>query len=137
MVDLIALSAPGSHTARRLGAHLSDGVLHLHDSIPDRSGARSFSRTVDLVSRLFPVTDGIVFVGPVGVMVRALAPHLQSKLTDPPVVVMDVLGRYAISLVSGHQGGANALALRVANIIGNSQSKSVAGRFITPRGYRL
>jgi cobalt-precorrin 5A hydrolase len=64
------------------------------------------------------VTDGIVFVGPVGVMVRALAPHLQSKLTDPPVVVMDVLGRYAISLVSGHEGGANALALRVANLLG-------------------
>jgi cobalt-precorrin 5A hydrolase len=50
--------------------------------------------------------------------VRALAPHVQNKLSDPPVVVVDVHGRYAISILSGHEGGANSLALAVANIIG-------------------
>jgi cobalt-precorrin 5A hydrolase len=70
------------------------------------------------VEELFPETEGIIFVGPCGVILRALAPHILNKLSDPPVVVVDVHGRYAISILSGHEGGANSLALAVANILG-------------------
>ncbi|MHB8765836.1 MAG: cobalamin biosynthesis protein, partial [Deferrisomatales bacterium] len=46
------------------------------------------------------------------------APLLTHKLQDPAVVVVDVVGRWAVSLVSGHEGGANDLAMAVANALG-------------------
>jgi cobalt-precorrin 5A hydrolase len=52
-----------------------------------------------------------------GIVVRGIAPHLQKKGTDPAVVVVDEAGKFAISLLSGHQGGANELARRVAQIL--------------------
>jgi cobalt-precorrin 5A hydrolase len=56
-------------------------------------------------------------LAPCGVVVRAIAPHLEHKTKDPAVVVVDVAGRWAISLLSGHEGGANELAVNVANIL--------------------
>ncbi len=118
MTDLISLSDAGAKQARRLTAQLPASVLYLHANVANLDGAISFRRIVDLVAERFRQTDGFVFIGPTGVMVRALAPHLQSKLADPPVVVVDVGARYAISLLSGHEGGANKLAVDVANILG-------------------
>jgi cobalt-precorrin 5A hydrolase len=53
-----------------------------------------------------------------GIVFRALAPHLRGKEVDPGVVVMDEKGHYAISLLSGHLGGANDLARDVALAVG-------------------
>ena len=52
-----------------------------------------------------------------GIVVRSIAPHLKGKARDPAVVVVDEAGNFAISLLSGHQGGANRLARQVAQII--------------------
>jgi cobalt-precorrin 5A hydrolase len=54
----------------------------------------------------------------VGIVVRMMARCAESKFKDPGVVVVDEAGRYAISLLSGHEGGANKLAYRVALIAG-------------------
>lgn len=63
-------------------------------------------------------STGIVFIGATGIAVRAIAPYLRDKWEDPAVVVVDECGRYAIPLLSGHVGGANDLALRIAWLIG-------------------
>lgn len=70
------------------------------------------------VEGLFASCDGLIFVGAAGIAVRAIAPFVRSKTTDPAVVVMDEQGRFSISLLSGHIGGANDLALLLAEITG-------------------
>lgn len=67
-------------------------------------------------SRGFQEADGLIYVGAAGIAVRAIAPYVSSKTTDPAVVVVDETGRFAISLLSGHLGGANELVERVATL---------------------
>lgn len=62
--------------------------------------------------------DGFVCIMASGVAVRAVAPLLAGKESDPCLVVLDEKGRHAISLLSGHLGGGNVLARQVAGLIG-------------------
>ena len=66
----------------------------------------------------FSFQEALIFIGATGICVRAIAPYLKSKAEDPAVVVMDEDGRYAISLLSGHLGGANDLTLALSDLTG-------------------
>ena len=72
----------------------------------------------DQVPALFAGFDGIVAIVSLGAVVRLIAPHLQGKEADPAVVVVDEAGRFAIPVLSGHLGGANALAGHLATALG-------------------
>ena len=58
---------------------------------------------------MFQKMDAILFVGACGIAVRSIAPYVKSKKTDPAVLCMDEQGKFVISLLSGHIGGANEL----------------------------
>ena len=62
--------------------------------------------------------DAFVFIGAMGICVRTIAPYIQDKHIDPAVVCIDSLGENAISVLSGHVGGANDLTRSIAAIIG-------------------
>ncbi len=66
------------------------------------------------VAAIFQSYDALIFISAVAVAVRGIAPCLRGKAEDPAVVVVDEGGCYAISLLSGHLGGANELTERVA-----------------------
>jgi len=72
----------------------------------------------EFIRGVYATTDAIVAVMATGIIIRAVAPCLESKLVDPAVVSVDVSGRFAISLLSGHYGGANELARLIAGGIG-------------------
>ena len=72
----------------------------------------------DWTAQEFPRQDALIFVGAVGIAVRAIAPHCHSKATDPAVVVVDECGRFAVPLLSGHLGGANDLARDISTVCG-------------------
>lgn len=72
----------------------------------------------DWTAAHFPTCDALVFIGSVGIAVRAVAPHVAGKTSDPAVVVMDELGTYAIPILSGHLGGANELAVTLSRRTG-------------------
>ncbi|MDD5462530.1 MAG: cobalamin biosynthesis protein [Methylococcales bacterium] len=59
-----------------------------------------------------------IMIAASGIAVRFLGGLAQDKHSDPAVVVLDEAGRFAVSLLAGHEGGANYLAYRVANAIG-------------------
>ena len=72
----------------------------------------------DWTGEQFAVADAMIFIGATGIAVRSIAPFVKSKKTDPAVIVLDEQGQHAISLLSGHIGGANALTRLVAEITG-------------------
>lgn len=67
---------------------------------------------------VFKRYQAMVLVMPVGIAVRLIAPFVESKLSDPAVVCVDDGANFAISLVSGHIGGADALTIEIASAIG-------------------
>jgi cobalt-precorrin 5A hydrolase len=108
-------AALGARVAGALGAE-----LRVADPVAAAApGALTFPLPMrEAVAGVFGRYDGHVFVLAVGATVRLVAPLLGSKWTDPAVVCLDEAGRFAVALLSGHAGGANALAEEVARAVG-------------------
>lgn len=105
--SIIALSSQGRNLARRIEAGLEGCRFVEHDG-----------PVAEAIHRLWGTSQGIICVMASGIVVRALAPLMEDKAKDPCVVVVDPKGRFAISLLSGHLGGGNMLAEKVAAITG-------------------
>ena len=71
----------------------------------------------DEIGPLFEGFDQLVFFVSLGAVVRLIAPHLKNKDVDPGVTVIDDAGQFVIPVLSGHVGGANAMAEQVAALI--------------------
>ena len=70
------------------------------------------------VGRQWGKYDAFVFIGAMGICVRTIAPYVKDKHDDPAVVCIDSLGQHAISVLSGHIGGANDLTREIAALTG-------------------
>ena len=82
----------------------------------NRSAIIGYKTIKELVDRVWGDYDSLIFIMAMGIVIRIIKDHIQDKHMDPAVVVVDEMGRYAISALSGHEGGANRLAERVALI---------------------
>ena len=104
----LAFSETGYELAQKLAAELGGEAA--------RSG-KPFG-AADWTAEHFGTEDGLVFVGAAGIAVRAIAPYVADKATDPAVVVIDEKALNVIPVLSGHLGGANDLARRIAHVCG-------------------
>lgn len=122
-IALISFTKDGAEICAKLEAGLAQAgyecAAYGNDRFADRTGIRPLKVGLGAwTAAAFPGNDALVFVGAVGIAVRAIAPHVKDKTVDPAVVVVDEKGQYAISLLSGHLGGANDLAMEIAGLIG-------------------
>jgi cobalt-precorrin 5A hydrolase len=120
-IAIIAITRNGAG----IGARLADGLPGSGLYIPPKLGdhvccpATVFPECLkDLMARLWRTVDGLICIMASGIVVRMTAPLLEGKDRDPAVVVMDDAGKFAVSLLSGHLGGANRLAEECARLTG-------------------
>ena len=109
-VSCIVLGNDGLRIARQLKKGLRE-KLDICVARQSRGGIK------DTVARVFSKYDGHIFIMAAGIVVRAIKDLAKDKYTDPAVVVVDEGAHYAVSLLSGHEGGANNLTGKVAGIL--------------------
>ncbi len=119
-VAIITLTKNGTDLGKRLGCVISNSHLfapsRFADGIPN---VRAFDNSVSkVIGEAFTRHDGLILILSLGIAVRALDGRMRDKHRDPAVVVLDEEGKFAISVLSGHVGGANELARNVAQLIG-------------------
>jgi cobalt-precorrin 5A hydrolase len=115
---IYALTPAGAALGRSLAARLPGRLF-----LPVRLAAEpdeAFERLGAHLARSWSAYRGFVMICAAGIAVRAVAPLIAGKDRDPAVVVLDQEGRYVVSLLSGHLGGAIALARQVAELTGGS-----------------
>ena len=121
-IAVVAITRGGALLSQRLGSSIAGVKCYVssrYAGLAD-SACCQFAPTElkSLLTTLWKQYDGFVLIMATGIVVRMIAPLLESKTSDPAVVVMDDAGRFAISLLSGHLGGANELAGRCATATG-------------------
>lgn len=95
---------------------ISEAGIDIASTLQRQLKAHAIQRTE--VGAQWKNFDAFIFIGAMGICVRTIAPYVEDKHTDPAVVCVDSLGMNAISVLSGHIGGANDLTQEVASIIG-------------------
>ena len=135
-IAIITLTESGLNTALRIGTgiesthhiYVPEKILAIQktrevecDCSKESNTARhitAFSETLQyVVNQIFKQYTAHVFIMATGIVVRMIAPHIQDKYTDPAVVVVDDVGRFVISMLSGHEGGANMLSHKIAAVL--------------------
>ncbi len=106
-IGILAITDGGKKLASDLATKMPEAQV-----LPQENGV------AQILAEHWPELDGFVCIMATGIVVRAIAPLLQGKTSDPCVVVLDEKGRHVVSLLSGHLGGGNDLARRVAALSG-------------------
>ena len=107
-IACLAFTEKGRALAETLGKALGGEVKCTRDGVS----------LADWTAEAFASKRALIYVGAAGIAVRAVAPHLASKASTAAVLAVDASGRFAVPLASGHLGGANELARRIARLIG-------------------
>lgn len=121
MIRIIALTPAGKKLGERLQAKCTEASLHYKP--------QPFA---EFVQTAFQQGDGLVFICATGIVMRTLAPVLQDKYQDPPVLALDEAGKFVIPLLSGHEGGANEWGAQVADCLGAQLVMTTAKAYLNP-----
>ncbi|MFT4073164.1 MAG: precorrin-4 C(11)-methyltransferase [Dysgonamonadaceae bacterium] len=103
---IIVTTAAGMNVAALIEKDLEDAVIY-HEG-----------KVAHIAAEVFQQAEALIFIGAMGICIRSVAPLLKDKHTDPAIINVDSTGQFAVSVLSGHVGGANELTDRIAHIIG-------------------
>lgn len=134
-IAIVSLTENGRRISLKIAEKLSERHIitrFAYEKYTD-SSAVAFCGLKSVIASNFHKFDAIIFVCACGIAVRMIAPHIVSKFSDPAVVVIDEQGKFVVSLLSGHVGGANALTEKIAQLIGAvpviTTATDVGGKF--------
>lgn len=115
-IAVIAVSPQGITIAEQLKAEWQEQLTifstHQHSSV------ESIRNIKEHVDAHFGDYSAWVFIGAMGICIRTIAEHVQHKYHDPAVINIDSTGRFVVSVLSGHVGGANELTEHIASLLG-------------------
>lgn len=114
-LGIIPVSDTSLEMARIIQKEISDSLIYTKSKQTDCIQIYSID---DCVKNIFNSCAAILFIGAMGICVRSIAPYIKNKRTDPAIINIDSTGKYVISVLSGHIGGANELTERIAHIVG-------------------
>lgn len=119
-VAILAITKNGKKIGRRLTEIFADMTLYSPKKLQDsESGIVWYDgSTTQMAGELFSKYDGVVYIFSLGAVIRLISPHLKDKKSDPAVIVIDDKLNFVISVLSGHLGGANNLANKIAKETG-------------------
>lgn len=109
-IAIISVSDKGQKLALNLKEQLDDDSTLLKTDIYHKNVKKHFPY-------LFYEYDAIIAIMASGILIRTIAPLIESKVTDPAILNIDDNGNFVISTLSGHLGGANKLTKKIANLI--------------------
>ena len=122
-IAVVTLTRQGIDVAADLEAQLpAEVTVYISEKYDEEapSNWQRFPRRIyPLVDEIWSRHEALVFVMAAGIVVRAIAKHVQSKLYDPGVVVMDIKGNFAVAMCSGHLGGSNELCRMIEERLGS------------------
>ena len=108
----------GVGIAQQIQNNLTEVDIHISTRIkPAAKHCLTFERLSEVIEQKFEQYAAHIFIMATGIVVRMIAPFIQSKMDDPAVVVIDDQGQHVISLLAGHIGGANVLTRKIARIL--------------------
>ncbi|MEW5691698.1 MAG: cobalamin biosynthesis protein [Candidatus Hydrogenedentota bacterium] len=110
-IAIIAVNRYGESIAELLKKDFENASIF---KIQRGSGTETLS---NIVGKIFNEYEGLIFIAALGIVVRIISPFIKDKFKDPAVVCVDTAGRFAISVLSGHEGGANWLSYLVARCL--------------------
>lgn len=119
-LSIISFTDSGRELAREVGEFMKpDAAVRIYCKSAGwqepKEGVAVLSESIsDWAKEQFEQGRAMLFIGALGIAVRAIAPHIKGKLIDVPVLVMDEKGQFVIPVLSGHFGGANELAGLIA-----------------------
>ena len=120
----ICFTKDGKALIERLNERLDEAGLEkvrAYISMEGKEHAEGFeivTSLTDWTCRQFEDHNALIFVGAMGIAVRAISSFVKDKLNDSPVIVIDDMARFVIPVIGGHAGGANKLAAIISELIG-------------------
>lgn len=123
IIRICTFTDKGKELAWRIASAFPIDIVEIRDN----------EETDAFVRRSFEIRCPIIFIGALGIAVRKIAPYISDKLTDSPVIVIDEKAENVIPVISGHVGGANSLAEKIAGYLDANAvittATDVEGRF--------
>lgn len=112
-IIIAAFTRNGISTAKKISEFIKSEIF-----VPERFSGENLKKIdtplTEWTGKIFGNSSAIIFVSACGIAIRAIAPHVKSKLSDPAVIVIDEKANFVIPILSGHIGGANELAEKIA-----------------------
>ena len=118
-IAILCFTRRGRELEQALAKRLKISGHDVQESVKCQELAESMTMSAKAWTKeMFEKQDVLIFIGALQIAVRLTAPCLKSKLTDPAVLVLDEMGQYCIPMLSGHIGGANEIAAKIADELG-------------------